>query len=229
MVYLLVGLILVLVVHFALRGFVRANPALLASIAKAGGGVLSLIGALFLLLRGRVNLALGLGGVALWLFGYTRSAGPFASSESTKSRVRTRSLEMILDHATGAMDGTILGGPWAGRRLGQLSLSESQQFYALCQTEDADAARLLETYLERRFPRWHGDDKAGAKHKAEPGGVMTSAEAYDILGLPFGAGEAAVIGAHRELMKKLHPDRGGSTYLAARVNAAKDLLLRARR
>jgi hypothetical protein len=229
MVYFLVGLGLVLIVHFALRGFVRANPALLASIAKAGGGILSLIAALFLLLRGRVNLAVGLGGVALWLFGLNKTASPFGpSGEAPASRVRTRNLEMVLDHATGEMEGTILGGPWAGRRLGELSVSESQQFYTLCQSEDADGARLLETYLERRFPGWR-DAGPGGEQKAQPSAVMTSAEAYEILGLPLGADDAAVIAAHRELMKKLHPDRGGSTYLAARVNAAKDLLLSPRR
>ncbi len=236
MVYFVIGLVLVLVVHFALRGLVRANPAILAAIAKAGGGILSLIAALFLLLRGRVNLALGLGGVALWLFGWNKGAGPFGPSGPSSSgggaaasRVATSHLEMNLDHATGDMDGTILAGPWVGRRLSQLSAAESRQFYAQCRAADADGARLLETYLERRFPGWRAEGEAGNDRKAPSGGPMTAAEAYEILGLPFGAGEAAVVEAHRELMKKLHPDRGGSTYLAARVNAAKDLLLHARR
>jgi hypothetical protein len=236
MVYFVIGLVLVLVVHFALRGFVRANPAILAAIARTGGGILSLLAALFVLLRGRVNLALGLGGVALWLFGLTKGAGPFGpsgpsapSGGAAGSRVATTHLEMNLDHATGDMDGTILAGPLAGRRLSQLNAAESRQFYALCQAADTDGARLLETYLERRFPGWRAQGEAGSGQKSPSGGAMTVAEAYDILGLPVGADQDAVVEAHRELMKKLHPDRGGSTYLAARVNAAKDVLLQARR
>ena len=54
---------------------------------------------------------------------------------------------------------------------------------------------------------------------------MTEALALDILGLQPGATESEISAAHRKMMQKMHPDRGGSEYLARRINAARDFLL----
>jgi DnaJ-domain-containing protein 1 len=124
----------------------------------------------------------------------------------------------------------VTAGPEAGRALDDFTLDE---LIALARGFDAESWALLESYLDRRFPAWRehaqgeGAGRSGGEdRRAAPSGKMTAEEAYQILGLKPGAGRDDISRAHRGLMKKLHPDQGGSTYLAARVNEAKDTLLR---
>jgi hypothetical protein len=132
---------------------------------------------------------------------------------------------MQLEMATGEIRGTVLAGRFAGRDLGSMTLDELFLLYRDCTREDRDSATLLEAYLDRI----HGTDwrsRAGKSGSAPvETGNMTRAEAYEILGLSADASRDAIIQAHRRLMQKLHPDRGGSDYLAAKINGAKDLLL----
>jgi hypothetical protein len=137
-------------------------------------------------------------------------------------------IEMELDHDTAEMDGTVLAGPLAGRRLQDLDETTLRQLHEACRSGDPDGVRLLEAYLDRRFAGW----REHAQEHADPGphgraqaGAMTEEEAYQILGLQPGAGPDEIRRAHRTLMLKLHPDQGGTTYLAARINEAKDVLL----
>jgi DnaJ-domain-containing protein 1 len=93
---------------------------------------------------------------------------------------------------------------------------------------DAESRQLLEAYLDSRFPVWRKDPKAnlGKRLGSAPGsGPMTKEEAYKVLGLEAGAAAADVRKAHRRLMQRLHPDVGGGSFLAARINEAKDVLL----
>ncbi|GGO79477.1 hypothetical protein GCM10011348_13830 [Marinobacterium nitratireducens] len=148
-------------------------------------------------------------------------------SGGNSSRVQTAVLEMTLDHDSGVMHGTVLQGPLSGRSLGDLGETEFIELLQYCRRQDAESARLLEAYLDRRFgERWRDDDPGDEQQSAPAsGGALSEQEAYAILGLKPGASDQEVIDAHRRLMQKLHPDRGGSDYLAARINEAKERLL----
>lgn len=150
-------------------------------------------------------------------------AGQSAHGPDT-SQVRSRFLHMTLDHGSGEMDGEVLEGGLRGRRLSQLQLAELLTLFDDLRAEDADSAALLQAYLDR----YHGGWEARGAQQRQPvdaGGPMSRDEAARILGIDMDAGAEQVVAAHRRLMQKLHPDRGGSDYLAARVNQAKDLLL----
>jgi hypothetical protein len=156
------------------------------------------------------------------LWNTLRNAGGPARGQS--SDVETAWLRMSLDHDSGAMDGTVLQGAWKGRRLSELSVESLLDLLGECRVSDPDSAQILEAYLERARPDWR--EKAGAPtQEAAPSAAMSREEAYRILGLEPGADDAAIREAHRRLMMKLHPDLGGSSYLAAKINQAKDLLI----
>ena len=140
------------------------------------------------------------------------------------SQVTSRFLKMTLEHGSGAMDGEILAGEFEGRRLSELNLSQLKTLLQHFQQQDEESYALLEAYLDRMY----GEDwrEPGAEQGASMGGgAMSEQEAREILGVEPGANQEEIIAAHRRLMQKIHPDRGGSTYLAAKINQAKDVLL----
>ena len=146
------------------------------------------------------------------------------------SEVETDYVRMRLDHDSGTMSGIVRRGAFEGRRLDELTRSELLALWRLCRVEDESGANLLEAYLDRLIPDWRIEAQrahsAGGKAGPRPGDAMTRAEAYEVLGLSSGAGEAEIREAHRRLMLKLHPDHGGSTYLAAKLNRAREILLK---
>jgi hypothetical protein len=145
------------------------------------------------------------------------------------STVATAFLRMTLDHDTGSMEGTILRGRFAGMRLDELGAADLLALLRECRAEDEEGARLLEAYLERIHPQWReelaGERAGGGAGARSTSGDMSVDEAYAILGLSAGADAEAIKEAHRRLMVKLHPDHGGSDYLATKINRARDVLL----
>ena len=147
---------------------------------------------------------------------------PGASAGGPKvSTVATDDLRMTLDHETGDMDGEILSGRLAGQRLGRLDQQTLKSLYE--ELAATDSRQLLGAYLDRRFPDW--SDTGTQRETPTPGGDMDREQALAVLGLEDGATEQEIVDAHRRLMQKLHPDRGGTDYLAATLNLAKRTLL----
>ncbi len=231
-VFLIIAALLI-VLPIAAILFLKASPARLAMVLRIlAGAVLMTVGTL-LAVRGvpllggplaffgfmMLSRAMGMGPFGRWPLGRKRSAGQ-------NSAVRTKILAMELDHDSGHMDGEVLEGEFAGQRLSQLDLKELVELMDDCSAAGDQSQALLEAYLDRAHPDWR--EGAGAGETSAAGGAsakMSAGEAFEILGLEPGASEQDIVSAHRRMMKQYHPDQGGSDYLAARINQAKDLLL----
>jgi hypothetical protein len=226
---LLLGVLVLLLILWALNVFARADPQTVLRFAKVSGGTVALAGAVTMAAMGRVTYAMLLTIAGLALLGRLPGMSAFGRrSRGQTSRVRSAFLEMELDHDTGAMRGRILAGRHEGVSLDTL---ETTTLVGMLSEIDEESRALLAAYLDRRTPGWreHAQGDAAAGQGGTPRGPMTQEEAYQILGLQPGASAEEIGRAHRALMKRLHPDQGGSTYLAARVNEAKDVLLRRHR
>lgn len=229
--FLFLGILALALFLLFSRSILNADPRLLARVVRIAGGVSSLALAVVLAITGRWFFAVPLG-----MFGYSllmgnRLASPFGygqRSAGQRSAVRSAYLEMTLDHDTGDMDGRVLAGRFEGAELSHMA--ESELFALHIDVEsDPQSVALLEAYFDRRMPDWrdHASSRSGASSGggAGGGGAMDREEAFAILGLEPGASDDAIRKAHRTLMKRFHPDQGGSDYLAAKINEAKDILL----
>ena len=241
MAWLLMGVALLLALLVLGRLFVGVDAATMARVLRWVGIALAVVLAVAMLLRGLSLIAGLLGGLALllwrarhlaplfallWRARQTATAGrrpgpmPPPSGDTT---VETGWLRMALDHATGTFDGEVLQGRFAGRRLSSLALPELFELYGAC-AGDERSRRLLESFLDRTHGDWREAAEAGAAG-GDGGTAMSREEALAVLGLGTDSGPEDVKAAHRRLMQRYHPDHGGSDYLAAKINRAKDVLL----
>jgi hypothetical protein len=227
---LIFGVLVLVLALWALSVISKVDPKVAARVTKIGGGFLALGFGVFLGLRGELGIAVPLGIFGLGLLGWV-PFGPAGFSARTQksggqvSRVRSAFFELELDHDSGAMRGRVLAGRHRGAELERLDV---ETLVAMLSEIDEESRALLVAYLDRRDPGWseHAQADAAAGRSAASTGKMSEQEAYQILGLQPGAGADDIGRAHRTLMKKMHPDQGGSTYLAARINEAKEILLR---
>ncbi len=243
MPYLILGVALLAGFLLASRWFATADPKTLVKTFKwlLIGGIIAI--AAFFVLTGRVAWGIAaLPALLPWFIRLRRAARTAKAFHRMSQRgggrpsgqtsaVNTRYLHMELDHDSGAMWGTVVSGAYAGTDLHNLDDRAIVQLLDECRGSDPESAQILEAYLDRERPYWR--DAAGAQqgdtHRSDPSasnsGAMSRAEAYEILGLEDGAPADTVREAHRRLIGHLHPDKGGSTLLAAKVNQAKDVLL----
>jgi len=234
----------VLVLSLLLRGFLRASPAAVARTIKRGLIGLAGILLIWLMASGRLGwLVPAIGGLValvvrllpliarlapalhrLWTLKRSSMGG---SAQANCSVVEARFVRMRLDHDSGEMSGEVLEGVFAGRQINDLTMAEVVQLLRICRQQDEDSAALVKAYLDRIYgENWQASAaKGGGGHEASGGDAMTIEEACQILGLAPDASKQEIIDAHRRLIQRMHPDRGGTDYLAAKINQAKELLL----
>ncbi|MEZ5930810.1 MAG: DnaJ domain-containing protein [Alphaproteobacteria bacterium] len=243
-------LLLLLLALLGLYVFVNVKPATLVRALRAFTTTFAALAGTGLLLMGRFGLALiafiaaimairAMRGSVIggWTGGAGGGFGTAGGGEATAgpagktSDIATDMLAMQLDHRTGDLDGDVLQGRFAGRSLASLGLADLMALLIDCQRDDPRAVPLLETYLDRHHPTWR-DQVGGGGHAQGEGGpsgadgsAMDVATACRILDLSPDATADEIKAAHRRLMNKLHPDHGGSSYFAAQLNQAKDVLL----
>lgn len=243
--WLILGGVLLAAALLVARSFVKADPAMVAGGIRRSAALLFGLMALVSLLAGKFAFAVPLALVAFGFlgrgnlnlgglnFGGFRPSGAWFSgakpSPGNVSEMKTFYLIMTLEHDTGVLEGTVLRGPFRDRKLSELSFPELLDLLFECRAGDGEAAILLETYLDRtQGAEWRQKPGAAGAYASPPtsGGQVTVEEAYGILGLAPGASLEDIKAAHKRLMKAMHPDQGGSTYIAAKINLAKEVLTR---
>lgn len=231
---LLAALVILVAVGFGIAWFRRANPSTVARRARIGLVLLAALGAGILLVLSVDFLPtllpelFGLAGVLITgliarALRHRASGGFSTPGQSQRTETRTEYLEAWIDHGTGDVGGRVTQGRFAGRLLDGLSEADLFVLHQECAPDPA-SVRILEAYLTRRF----GDDwrdRARPPPKG-PTAAMGRAEALAVLGLAEGASDEEISAAHRRLIQRVHPDVGGSADLAARINRAKDILLK---
>lgn len=228
--YFILGIALLAGFLLSIRWYVSADPKTLLKVLKwLSLGAIIVIG-LFLALSGRLAWAFVTLPVLIgWFMRFRSAARMFKNfsrmasggASTASSEVETRFLRMTLNHGSGEMDGEILEGPNKGRRLSEVGQHGIVSLLKACWSEDEQSAQILEAYLDRYFPDWRDGTEKENTFKDE----MDRAEALEILGLSEQASTDEIKAAYHRLIAGIHPDHGGSTYLAAKINRAKDVLL----
>ncbi|MEK0085807.1 DnaJ domain-containing protein [Benzoatithermus flavus] len=236
--YAALGLVTLGLVYLLGRWFATIPARDLALALKTFVAVFTALTSTGLVLTGRLGLALVTLAATVVavraVMQSRRGADPLgpAPGSGRISEVETDLLRMRLAHASGEVEGEVRAGPFAGRELGSLGLRDLLALLDEARREDPRSVPLLEAYLDRREPGWReaAEEAGRAGDDASPApAAMDERTALEILGLEPGASEAEIRAAHRRLMARLHPDHGGSSYLASQINRARDYLLRPHR
>ncbi|PIE43897.1 MAG: molecular chaperone DnaJ [Gammaproteobacteria bacterium] len=241
---LIILIIVGVIAYWYFTEWKKASPKQKKTWLIKGGMAAFLAILLFLVATGRIHLLVA--AVAGLLPFLRRSIGllrylPFLSrlvvqakgtaGNANRSSVKTRLVQLQLDHDAGRISGKVLLGPLAGRDLDTLSLADMNNLFALALAQSPDSLPLIEAFCAGKFgPSWRqqfGFDQAAGTGSSAQGFAppLSVDDALQILGLEQGATKKQVIEAHRKLIQKFHPDRGGSNYLAYMINEAKAVLI----
>jgi len=231
--YFALGFIALVAVLYVLRGLSRVDPAALATVLRYAAIALGVVGLGLLIVGGRIGLVMMAAslGYPIWRRWQARRQMAGIGQRNGRpggqtSGLETSYLSVSLDHDTGTVDGQVKQGRFKNRRLGELSQADLVLLLDEVRREDPEAVAVLEAYLDRiHGPEWRSAGGSGGPEQPRGKAGMAREEALAMLGLSAGASEAEIRDAHRRLMLKLHPDHGGSDYLAARLNEARDVLL----
>lgn len=224
MIWLAAGAVLLLLAAGGLRAFSAASVGQVKTVLAGTAAALGLVLVTVLLIAGRAGQlfwALALFGPMAWRWWKARQP-PGGFGGAAPDVVETAMLSMSLDPGSGTLSGRVLRGRWAGRDLAELDLAALRSLLAEAAADDPESVPLVEAWLDRSQAGWR---EAGGAAGEVPEGVTPRAEALAVLGLAEGATEAEIRAAHARLMRTAHPDAGGSDWLAARLNAARDALL----
>jgi len=228
--YFALGFVALVGALYGLRWLTQVDAAVLARFVKYGGVAIAAVVVILLALTGRIWLLflLGAPAIALWRQWQRRKLAESigASRQGRTSGIETGYLSVTLDHDSGTVDGRIKAGKFKDRRLADLTRPDLLELLEDVRANDSEGVPVLEAYLDRLHAGWRdgtSDEKQQAS--APSNGTMTREEAFEVLGLAPGASIDDIREAHRRLMIKVHPDHGGSSYLAARLNEARDRLL----
>ena len=156
-----------------------------------------------------------------------QNVGAAGASKVQTSKVRSAHLEMTLDHDTGTIDGQVLTGVRQGQVLSNLALHDLLMFHDELEM-DEESIKLLETFLDGAHPEWRVQEKESSNHGEEtspPSARLSRDEAYQLLGLEAGCSEEDIRKAYHRIIKRVHPDSGGSAALTAQITEARDRLL----
>jgi hypothetical protein len=230
LLYLALGLATLGLLLYLARWYATASPSDLSQALRTFIAVFSGLASTGLIFFGRFGLAIITIAATFMavrsLVRAGRGADPLDDGTAGQSSsVETRLLRMQLDHGTGQLDGEVLIGGFAGRRLSELGLGDLLELLERARLEDPKSEVLIEAYLDRRYAEWR-EPREGERPARSAAGAMDAATARAVLGVDEHATVEQIKAAHRRLMAKLHPDHGGSDFFASQLNQARDTLLR---
>ena len=222
--YFIIGAAVLIALMIGGQALASAKPGTILRVIRLTALIALGGGALFFGITGRLQIASGLAFAALFFLRNKPLFSGSAPSSGQTSTVKTDWLHADLDHDTGHMDALVIRGMFEGRKLSSLEQDELETLLEEL-TIDQQSHAIVQAYMERNH---EGDDTGQAHESSNPSdnssGVMSEAEAYEILELKPGATLSDIKTAHKNMMKKFHPDHNGSTYMAAKINQARDIL-----